>query len=227
MANKAGDKAGNKGALGRWCNRLVGGGCLALLLSGCASMSQQECLVADWRLVGYEDASQGHSTTRIGEHRKACAKANVQPDLNRYQQGHREGARVYCVKPRGYQEGAAGKAYQGICPADLEPAFLRAYDHGRERHAITQQISQLEGSISSSKLDIGRYQDDIAEHEKAIVDGKSSSKERRQHLRDMEQLRQQIAAAEIAISHAQRSIDELHYELQRLEQQHQRLGYSL
>ena len=219
-------KAKGTGVLG-WLYLAVAAVGVGLALSGCASMSQQECLAADWRLVGYEDASQGHSTARIGNHRKACAKVNVQPDLNRYQQGHREGARIYCVKPRGYQEGAAGKAYQGICPADLEPAFLRAYDHGRERYAITQQISQLEGDISSRKLDIGRYQDDIASHEKAIVDGKSSSKERRQHLGDMEQLRQQIADAEIAISHAQRSIGELQYELQLLELQHKRLGYSL
>ena len=219
-------KAKGTGALG-WLYLAVAAVGVGLALSGCASMSQQECLAADWRLVGYEDASQGHSTARIGEHRKACAKVNVQPDLNRYQQGHREGARVYCVKPRGYQLGASGGSYQGICPADLEPAFLRAYDHGRERYAITQQISQLEGDISSRKLDIGRYQDDIASHEKAIVDGKSSSKERRQHLGDMEQLRQQIADAEIAISHAQRSIGELQYELQLLEQQHKRLGYSL
>ena len=56
----------------------------ALLLQGCASMNQDECLVSDWRLVGYEDGAAGQPANRIGEHRKACASYGVTPDLTAY-----------------------------------------------------------------------------------------------------------------------------------------------
>ena len=38
-----------------------------LLLGGCATMSEQECLVSDWRAIGYEDGVQGRSEAVIGK----------------------------------------------------------------------------------------------------------------------------------------------------------------
>ena len=47
---------------------------MAIVVQGCASMSGQECMVADWQAIGYEDGVRGASGDRIGNHRKACAK---------------------------------------------------------------------------------------------------------------------------------------------------------
>src|SRR5690606_4522518 len=104
----------------------------ALLLSGCATMNKNECRNADWDMIGYEDASRGHAVARIGQHRKACAKVDVTPDMAAYERGHERGARVYCTRERGYREGVNGAAYQGICPADLAPTFTRAHKDGME-----------------------------------------------------------------------------------------------
>ena len=40
-------------------------------LSGCSSMSANECLATDWRTVGYEDGVAGYSGNRVGQYRKA------------------------------------------------------------------------------------------------------------------------------------------------------------
>ena len=107
-------------------------GVIALLLItvGCATLSKEECRVADWHIIGFEDASSGHAIDRIGKHRKACASVNVAPDMTRYEEGHRAGARHYCTRERGYNEGVRGAAYNGICPLDLADTFLHAYRDG-------------------------------------------------------------------------------------------------
>ena len=52
-----------------------------LLITGCASLDKQECRLADWRMIGYEDGAAGRSGTRIGDHRAACAQHGVIPDM--------------------------------------------------------------------------------------------------------------------------------------------------
>jgi hypothetical protein len=50
-------------------------------LSGCNSMSAQECLATDWRTVGYEDGVNGYAGDRIGRYRNACSEHGVTPNL--------------------------------------------------------------------------------------------------------------------------------------------------
>ena len=45
-----------------------------LFLSGCASMSSDECANSDWTAVGYEDGSRGYTSDQFSSRRKACAK---------------------------------------------------------------------------------------------------------------------------------------------------------
>ena len=62
-----------------------------IFVSGCASLSKEECQTADWRTIGYEDGVQGRPEARIGEHRKACAEHGVALELETYRSGWDEG----------------------------------------------------------------------------------------------------------------------------------------
>ena len=42
---------------------------IAMLLGGCATMSESECLTVDWQTIGFEDGVAGYSGDRIGQHR--------------------------------------------------------------------------------------------------------------------------------------------------------------
>ena len=42
---------------------------MAYALSGCATMSPEECLQANWEEVGYNDAVEGYPVSRDSEHR--------------------------------------------------------------------------------------------------------------------------------------------------------------
>jgi hypothetical protein len=201
---------------------------LALLVSimiGCESLSKKECLNANWRLIGFEDGSQGKQESTIGAHRKACAKVSVTPDLEEYQRGHREGARKYCVKTTAYNVGVSGGAYYGVCPADLEPGFLKAYQTGQELYNITRQIAAVQADIDRYDEDIHALEADIAEHEKIIVDAASSSKTRREQLRIIDDLRYQITGAELNIAGAEQELRALQMDYQHVQNQHRKMGY--
>jgi Protein of unknown function (DUF2799) len=102
-----------------------------LIISGCASLSPEECKQADWYLIGMTDAQKGFSKLRIDDHRKACAKVQVTPDLFTYQRGHEKGQKTYCTTQNGFTQGAAGTNYQGACEGYLADDFLRVIEMAR------------------------------------------------------------------------------------------------
>lgn len=93
---------------------------VAMTLHGCASMSKDECLTADWRLIGFEDGANGQSSAEISEHRKACASHGVTPDRAAYFEGHEEGLVTFCSYNRGLGDGSRGAAANGICPQEAD-----------------------------------------------------------------------------------------------------------
>ncbi|MGH8166717.1 MAG: DUF2799 domain-containing protein, partial [Woeseiaceae bacterium] len=101
-----------------------------LALSGCASMSGDECAMSDWHTIGFEDGSRGYTADRLGDHRKACAKHGVAPDFQAYQAGRDEGLQEFCQPSRAFNLGANGGHYNGVCNSSLEPQFLDAYRSG-------------------------------------------------------------------------------------------------
>lgn len=118
-----------------------------IALSGCASLSAEECLAADWYTIGVEDGSRGQSLSRIGTHRKACAEVGVQPDMVRYNEGRAFGLQSFCTRERGYAEGENGHRYSGVCPPHLEPMFMQGYLAGQDRYRTKQEIHRLEREL--------------------------------------------------------------------------------
>ncbi|MEM7610669.1 MAG: DUF2799 domain-containing protein [Pseudomonadota bacterium] len=140
---------------------------LALLLAaimtmtGCATMSEEECLTSDWRTVGYEDGLMGKSGTAIGTYRKACAKAGVQPDFDAYQAGRSEGLEEFCRPQNGYRLGERGAAYHGVCPAHAEPSFMIAYEDGRTLYELRSDVNRLQSELASTEREIDSIEQSI------------------------------------------------------------------
>ena len=147
--------------MGHWRILAVSAGLLALV--GCGGMSANECELADWRAVGYEDGANGRSTDRFGSYRKRCAKHSVAPDFHAYQSGRDAGLREYCQPARGFREGARGAAYSGVCPADLENAFFASYNEGRT-------LYELESAVRTTSTQIKRRKTRMDEIEVELTD---------------------------------------------------------
>ena len=153
--------------------------CAAWLAAGCASMTPEECLHADWRVVGYEDGAAGRGAATLGNHREACAKVGVTPDFAAYQAGRREGVRQFCHPANAYRLGRGGYTYTGICPADLEPGFLDALDEGLFVYGLETAVDEVAGEIGSIDYAIAENDEDMAEAEEQLEQADLSDEERR------------------------------------------------
>lgn len=166
---------------------------ISIGLSGCASMSADECLSADWRTVGYEDGQAG-SPGRLGDHRKACAKVGVTPDLDAYEDGRAQGLRMFCVPSRGYDIGTQGGRYGGVCPPDLEEAFLDALQDGRTLFGFTQAVSEIESLMNDLERDLNDDEEAIRDLEQQLIDQPGDADNRRRLLDETRDYRRSAEA---------------------------------
>lgn len=113
------------------------------ILGGCASMSEKECLTANWTDQGYRDGRQGFSLARVEDHREACAKVGVVPDMALYRRGHAQGVLEYCTPQNAVAEGRSGRPYRNACPAGLEGEFLAYHEAGMRAFHAQQRLDGL------------------------------------------------------------------------------------
>lgn len=164
---------------------------LAGAISGCATLNKDECLTADWETIGLEDGAQGFAAERIGDHRRACAKHGITPDLAAYEAGRARGLRSYCTPHNGYQRGRSGTSgLEGLCPADLAPAFLAAHASGRRVFQAAAEESRARAALEAAQDELARIEEAIEVQRSIIVSESSTPRQREDALEALEQLRQ-------------------------------------
>lgn len=105
---------------------------LSIHLTGCAGLNERECREADWEMIGFQDGIIGKYANWINSYRSACAEYHIVPNAAAYETGHNRGIKQYCTEDNGFKLGRQGFWYDGVCPTELEPAFLKGYYYGRE-----------------------------------------------------------------------------------------------
>ena len=125
---------------------------VAVLLSACATgMDKDECAVADWRTIGYEDGLRGYPAERIGAHRVACAKHQMTPSLALYSEGRERGLVEYCQPKNGYRVGLNGGGYANVCAAATEPGFVNGYRWGKQIHDARADLRSTQSRLRSAR----------------------------------------------------------------------------
>jgi uncharacterized small protein (DUF1192 family) len=175
--------------------------CGLLLLAGCASkMSKDECRTVDWRTVGYEDGVAGQPGDRIGEHRRACAEHGITPNLDAYLAGRTAGLREYCQPHNAYRAGANGYTYFDTCPADLAPAFVKAYDEGRALYVRERKVAETDELIEQKRREIRRLEDRVAESAFDVIEQNATPEQRTQGVLDTKQAAERIGQLKTEIA---------------------------
>ncbi len=105
-----------------------------LILSGCASMNKDQCHMADWQALGFEQGSQGSGMTRFNFYPQDCAKHQVKADFNAFKNGHAQGLQSYCTFDQGLNNGKRGADYNTHCPRSQFPTFEEGYRSGINRY---------------------------------------------------------------------------------------------
>ncbi len=168
-------------------------------LSGCASMSGDECLTSDWQMIGFEDGSRGYGSERLGDHRKACAKHGVTPDLQAYRAGREEGLRDYCQPARGFSLGTRGGHYNGVCSAELEGNFVDAYRTGYRLYELHAAVNSANYQITAKQKELDRIEDLIREKEVLLIASATSMQDRILLLADLKDLSERTGQLETEI----------------------------
>ena len=167
-----------------------------LLLQGCATLDKDECMLADWRLIGYQDGVAGKSATVVGEYREDCAKHAVVPDLDAYRAGREEGLQQYCKADNGYRLGNAGRGLPAICPAALADDFRDAYHAGRELYLARSAVNKTHSRINNQKQALSNLEKSRAEKLAALIADGLKADQRVMILYDLNELQQEIDSIE-------------------------------
>ena len=125
---------------------------LSAALAGCATMRPEECMVADWYLIGEMDAREGRTPSHLASRARDCAEAGYPADEASGYQGWEHGLTHFCTRAGGYRFAMEGQRYQSICPAMLEAEFLTGYDLGRQIHTADGELDRLRRQLDD--LDI-------------------------------------------------------------------------
>jgi hypothetical protein len=143
-----------------------------VLLSGCASLSKEECLRGEWSTVGYQDGAQGYPAKQFYEHVTACREYGVMPRQDVYLKGREQGLKQYCTSEIGLREGQAMRDYQLVCPAKTQALFLQGYMQGLNRnlsHNVARtDVKRSELSYKQGQLSRSREDKDIKQLQKEI-----------------------------------------------------------
>jgi hypothetical protein len=140
-----------------------------VVLSGCTTLGQDECLYADWLTIGYEDGAHGYPASRIDSHRKDCARHGITADFNRYEEGRLEGLREYCMPQKGYDLGTSDRQYNYVCPKELEAAFLKGYYHGKNIRLAQMEIKRQEENLQEIHDELSFVEKDLHPYEEELA----------------------------------------------------------
>jgi hypothetical protein len=161
---------------------------IGIMLSGCAAMSEEECVYSDWAAVGYEDGADGRSSDRFGDYRRACADHSITPDFQAWQAGREQGLIEYCQPSRGFQVGESGGSYSGVCSSNLEPEFLHAFRLGAALFNLHSNLDAITSRLAANAQAIRRIESDVVEIESTIILDETTSAQRTRLLAEMREL---------------------------------------
>lgn len=189
-------------------------GCLVACSTG---MSKDECSLANWQQIGYEDGSVGQNLNYIARHRKSCSKAGVTPDFEAYKRGHSEGLNKWCNYDNGLHFGESGRRYEGICPKHLESAFLDGYDYGRRLFEARSAVAGIRNEINNSLSHIDQLEHERIDLGELIISPESTSVDRVKAVARIKDIGDEITDLELYIASKERELPAAEAALQRIQ----------
>lgn len=165
-------------------------------LSGCATMSGDECATSDWAAIGYEDGSRGYTTDKFASRRKACAKHGITADFGAYQTGRAEGLVEFCQPSRGYNLGVSGGRYNGVCDVAMEEEFLDAYRVGNQLYVLRANVNNANSRIYAKERELERVHDDIRAKEALLISDETTIQDRVLLIADLKELSERTGELE-------------------------------
>jgi len=187
-----------------------------LLLSGCQTVSPNECKVANWSDLGLRDGLAGKPLSLLDERAHDCAEAGVAADMARYVAGRDQGLREYCRIENAVPLGLNGSSYQGVCPPQIDIEFRRRYQAAYAVHELRSSVEDLDRRSARLQRDLREVDADEAKRLKAADQDderkriRADADERRERLRrDLRDLDKRLRHARDSLRSAEYTLDSL------------------
>lgn len=161
---------------------------LAMLMASCATMSPEECQLAQWREVGQRDGARGEPLSLLSSRIEDCAKVDVVVDAQAYNDGRASGLSNYCRIENAVPVGLSGATYAGVCPPLVEPAFVYRYQVARAVYVLRNEVRSLDGRTEF----LERRLRELHRNEEDRLRGANSDTERNKIHRELDDQRSAI-----------------------------------
>ncbi|MBX5011942.1 DUF2799 domain-containing protein [Rhizobium lentis] len=126
-----------------------------LFLASCNTLSKEECVAADWRVIGESDGAAGYEPQqRFAAHAKSCERVKIVPDQSIWFQGYQAGLVRYCTPLSGLARGQSGGGYANVCPPETASGFLRGFNLGAKQHGLQERFNAMQNDYSSKETEI-------------------------------------------------------------------------
>jgi len=158
----------------------------ALLASGCATMSPEQCMVADWYELGERDALAGLDSNHLANRAKACQEAGYDIDSEAWYAGFDAAIPAFCTLDNGFRYGIVGNSYRNTCPSEIQAEFLEGYDVGTRIYALEQQVASSQRRLNSIQANIERAQDSDTPDRQSILDLREDLRDQMELIRNQE-----------------------------------------
>lgn len=184
---------------------------LALVLGvagGCTTTrtSDSGCAGTDREAVGYDEGFRGWTSSGTQVSEQICDRSRNRADAKIQGVGYLSGLDEYCTEEHGFKLGRSGQNYNRVCPDELQPAFLRAYQRGRERHNMIANINRLHSKIRINYDLIYKLRGEIQIKEEFLQSGAASVTDESRVTLEIDQFQRDIGKLAAKIIDSERKI---------------------
>lgn len=164
----------------------------SLCLSACSVMDKQDCRLANWHNLGFNDGLEGKSDQFFVTRSKACSKHGIASDDKNYFAARKEGLKLFCSTANAFKLGSQGKSYNHVCAENNEAKFLKAYDLGKQRFTQNERVKNLQREVKNLEKNIKSNRSKINKYENSLIKSGTSTAQRQQLLNNIKNLNRDI-----------------------------------
>ena len=172
---------------------------ISLILSGCATLSKDQCQQGDWFGIGLADGRQGETLSRLSKHSEACAEFGIGVNSQQYMEGRTQGLNDYCLLDNAFNSGLSGRRYQRVCPPSIDSLFDRCNSAAYEVYELRNNSNSIDNQLTNIEYQL--QEGDLSRDEYYHL---------RQELRDLDAERNQV---QMDLHAAERYLDQLREEV--------------
>lgn len=169
---------------------------LAVLSTGCASISEDSCIAGSWESLGYEDGREGESRGHFSKIAETCAKYGITADAVQYRVGYDQGLPLYCSYDRGVKHGETGNSLKTECREINAVPYFDGYDEGRVIYEIRQEYDALIDVYEDTRKALVNVSDRLSIEVMEPDERKRLRKKERRLIRELDENRIDVRAFE-------------------------------